>query len=73
MKDFKRGMIELAPGHALEEAQKIEKIEVLENYQSRSTVQTKKSPISVFSIVSDESGWLCKFSQISHGSIIRHT
>jgi excinuclease ABC subunit C len=27
----------------------------------------------VFSIVSDESGWLCKFSQISHGSIIRHT
>jgi hypothetical protein len=28
MKDFKRGMIELAPGYTLEEAQKIEKIEV---------------------------------------------
>ena len=59
-----------------EEAQKIkEKIEVLENYQSRSTIVNPKiTNIDVFSIVSDESAAFVNFLQISHGSIIRsHT
>jgi excinuclease ABC subunit C len=49
MKDFKRVM-ELAQNMHFEEAQKIkEKIEVLENYQSRSTIVNPKSPISMCS------------------------
>jgi excinuclease ABC subunit C len=59
-----------------EEAQKIkEKIEILENYQSRSTIINPKiTNIDVFSIVSDESAAYINFLQISHGSIIRsHT
>ncbi len=59
-----------------EEAQKIkEKIEILENYQSRSTIINPKiTNIDVFSIVSDESAAYVNFLQISHGSIIRsHT
>jgi excinuclease ABC subunit C len=76
MKDFKRVMIELAQDMHFEEAQKIkEKIEVLENYQSRSTIVNPKiTNIDVFSIVSDESAAYINFLQISHGSIIRsHT
>jgi excinuclease ABC subunit C len=59
-----------------EEAQKIkEKIEILENYQSRSTIINPKiTNNDVFSIVSDESAAYINFLQISHGSIIRsHT
>jgi excinuclease ABC subunit C len=59
-----------------EEAQKIkEKIEVLENYQSRSTILNPKiSNIDVFSIISDETMAYVNFLQISHGAIIRsHT
>ena len=76
MKDFKRMMIELAQEMRFEEAQKIkEKIEILENYQSRSTIINPKiTNIDVFSIVSDESAAYVNFLQISHGSIIRsHT
>jgi excinuclease ABC subunit C len=76
MKDFKRLMVELAQEMRFEEAQKIkEKIEVLENYQSRSTIINPKiTNIDVFSIVSDESAAYVNFLQISHGSIIRsHT
>ena len=76
MKDFKRVMIELAQDMHFEEAQKIkEKIEVLENYQSRSTIVNPKiTNIDVFSIVSDEGAAYVNFLQISHGSIIRsHT
>jgi excinuclease ABC subunit C len=76
MKDFKRLMIELAQEMRFEEAQKIkEKIEILENYQSRSTIINPKiTNIDVFSIVSDESAAYVNFLQISHGSIIRsHT
>jgi excinuclease ABC subunit C len=76
MKDFKRVMIELAQDMHFEEAQKIkEKIEVLENYQSRSTIVNPKiTNIDVFSIVSDEAAAYVNFLQISHGSIIRsHT
>ena len=76
MKDFKRLMAQYAQDLRFEEAQKIkEKIEVLENYQSRSTIVNPKiTNIDVFSIVSDESAAYVNFLQISHGSIIRsHT
>jgi excinuclease ABC subunit C len=73
MKDFKKKMLELAQNMLFEEAQKIkEKIEVLENYQSRSTIINPKiTNIDVFSIVSDESAAYINFIQIAHGSIIR--
>lgn len=76
MKDFKKLMTDLARDMRFEEAQKIkEKIEILENYQSRSTIVNPKiTNIDVFSIVSDESAAFVNFLQISHGSIIRsHT
>ncbi|ESU19370.1 excinuclease ABC, C subunit [Flavobacterium cauense R2A-7] len=76
LKDFKKLMGELAMEMKFEEAQKIkEKIEVLENYQSRSTILNPKiSNIDVFSIVSDESMAYVNFLQISHGAIVRsHT
>ena len=76
IKGFKRLMIEYAQELRFEEAQKIkEKIEVLENYQSKSTIVNPKiTNIDVFSIVSDESAAFVNFLQISHGSIIRsHT
>ena len=76
MKEFKRIMTDLATNMHFEEAQKIkEKIEILENYQSRSTIINPKiSNIDVFSIVSDEAAAFVNFLQINHGSIIRsHT
>ena len=76
LKDFKRVMTGLANNMHFEEAQKIKvKIDVLENYQSRSTVVNPKiSNIDVFSIVSDEGAGFVNFLQINHGSIIRsHT
>ncbi|WP_310559392.1 excinuclease ABC subunit UvrC [Flavobacterium sp.] len=76
MKDFKKLMTDLARKMHFEEAQKIkDKIEILENYQSRSTIVNPKiTNIDVFSIVSDESAAFVNFLQISHGSIIRsHT
>jgi excinuclease ABC subunit C len=76
MKDFKKVMIDLAQEMHFEEAQKIkEKIEILENYQSRSTIVNPKiNNIDVFSIVSDEAAAYVNFLQIAHGSIIRsHT
>jgi excinuclease ABC subunit C len=76
LKDFKKVMMDLAQNMQFEEAQKIkEKIEVLENYQSRSTIVNPKiTNIDVFSIVSDEGAAYVNFLQISHGAIIRsHT
>jgi excinuclease ABC subunit C len=75
-RDFKKVMADLASEMHFEEAQKIkEKIAILENYQSRSTIINPKiTNIDVFSIVSDESAAFINFLQISHGSIIRsHT
>ncbi len=75
-REFKRLMNDFASKMQFEEAQKIkEKIDVLENYQSRSTIINPKiTNIDVFSIVSDESAAFVNFLQISHGSIIRsHT
>ncbi len=76
MKDFKKVMTDLAKDMHFEEAQKIkEKIEILQNYQSRSTIVNPKiTNIDVFSIVSDESAAYVNFLQIAYGSIIRsHT
>lgn len=73
---FKVQMLTLAEEMHFEEAQKIkEKIEVLENYQSKSTIINPKiSNVDIFSIVSDESYGYINFLQISYGSIIRsHT
>ena len=73
MRDFKKMMQELAAEMKFEAAQKIkEKINVLENYQSRSTILNPKiSNIDVFSIVSDEAMAYVNFLQIAHGAIIR--
>jgi len=76
LKDFKKLMTDLAMNMQFEAAQKIkEKIEVLENYQARSTILNPKiSNIDVFSIVSDETMAYVNFLQISHGAIVRsHT
>lgn len=76
LKSFKKRMLHYAEKMQFEEAQKIkEKIEILENYQSKSTVFNPKiSNIDVFSIVSDESMGYVNFLQIARGAIIRsHT
>ncbi len=76
LKDFKKLMNDLASDMQFEEAQKIkEKIEVLENYQARSTILNPKiSNVDVFSIISDEAMAYVNFLQISHGAIVRsHT
>jgi len=76
LKEFKIKMQQLAQDMHFEEAQKIkEKIEVLQNYQSRSTVLNPKiANIDVFSIISDETMAYVNFLQIAHGAIIRsHT
>ncbi|PNQ74966.1 excinuclease ABC subunit C [Hanstruepera neustonica] len=73
---FKTQMKTLAEDMQFEEAQKIkEKIDVLENYQAKSTVVNPKiSNVDVFTIVSDESYGYVNFLQLSYGSIIRsHT
>lgn len=76
LKEFKKLMNDLASEMHFEEAQKIkEKIDVLENYQSKSTILNPKiTNVDVFSIISDESSAYVNFLQISHGAIIRsHT
>lgn len=76
LKDFKKHMQELAADMRFEEAQNIkEKIEVLENYQARSTVFNPRiSNLDAFTIISDESMAYVNFIQVSHGAIIRsHT
>ncbi len=76
LKAFKQKMNAFAREMAFEEAQKVkEKIDVLENYQAKSTILNPKiSNIDVFSIVSDETMAYVNFLQIAHGAIIRsHT
>jgi excinuclease ABC subunit C len=76
LREFKKQMTTCAAEMRFEDAQKIkEKIKVLENYQSRSTVANPKlNNIDVYSIISDESAAFVNFLQIAHGSIIRtHT
>ena len=76
LSEFKTQMHHFAKNLQFEDAQKIkEKIEVLENYQSKSTIVNPKiSNVDVFSIISDESYGYINFLQLSYGSIIRsHT
>ncbi|CAM3450266.1 excinuclease ABC subunit UvrC [Zobellia roscoffensis] len=73
---FRSQMKIMASEMKFEEAQEIkEKIEVLENYQVKSTIVNPKiNNVDVFSIISDESHAYINFLQLSHGSIIRsHT
>ncbi len=73
---FKNQMKLYATQMHFEEAQKIkEKIDILENYQAKSTIVNPKiSNVDVFTIVSDESYGYVNFLQLSYGSIIRsHT
>ncbi|PKP27070.1 MAG: excinuclease ABC subunit C [Bacteroidetes bacterium HGW-Bacteroidetes-2] len=73
---FRNQMKAYATNLKFEDAQRLkEKIEILENYQSKSTVVNPKiNDVDVFSIVSDESYAYVNFLQLSYGSIIRsHT
>ncbi|NHF58809.1 excinuclease ABC subunit UvrC [Flavobacteriaceae bacterium TP-CH-4] len=73
---FKRQMKGLAKEMKFEEAQRIkDKIDILENYQVKSTIVNPKiNNVDVFSIISDEAFAYVNFLQLSHGSIIRsHT
>jgi len=69
---FKNQMKQFASEMHFEDAQKVkEKIEILENYQAKSTIVNPKiSNVDVFSIVSDESYAYINFLQLSYGSII---
>ena len=73
---FKNQMKALAKELRYEEAQIIkEKVEVLENYQVKTTIVNPKiNNVDVFSIISDEAFAYINFLQLSFGSIIRsHT
>ena len=73
---FREQMQAYAAAMEFEKAQQIkEKIEVLENYQAKSTVVNPKiDKADVFSVVSDESYGYINYIQVSHGAIIRsHT
>lgn len=76
IREFKRRMAEAAADMRFEEAHRLkEKMEVLQNYQSRSTVANPKlNNVEVYSIVSDQGAAYVNFLQIMHGSIVRtHT
>src|SRR5690554_1332585 len=73
---FRNKMNALADELKFEAAQEVkEKIEILENYQSKSMVVNPKiNNVDVFSIISDEGYGYVNYLQISHGAIIRsHT
>ncbi|HNU59609.1 MAG TPA: excinuclease ABC subunit UvrC, partial [Aquaticitalea sp.] len=73
---FRRQMKAFADQMEYEKAQRIkEKIEILENYQVKSTIVNPKiSNVDVFSIISDETYAYINFLQLSYGAIIRsHT
>jgi len=76
LQQFREQMNAHAGRMEFEYAQQIKnKIDVLENYQAKSTVVNPKiTDVDVFSIVSDEGYGYVNFLQISHGAIIRsHT
>ncbi|WP_412559747.1 excinuclease ABC subunit UvrC [Winogradskyella sp. MIT101101] len=76
LQQFRKQMKRHAEAMQFEDAQKIkEKLEILENYQAKSTIVNPKiSNVDVFSIVSDETYAFVNFLQLSYGSIIRsHT
>jgi excinuclease ABC subunit C len=77
--NFKNSKIQMksyADRQEFEAAQSLkEKLQILENYQAKSTIVNPKiSNVDVFSIVSDEGFAYVNFLQLSHGAIIRsHT
>jgi len=76
LQQFKAQMQAHAEAMEFEEAQKVkEKVEILENYQAKSTIVNPKiNNVDVFSILSDESFGYINFLQLSLGSIVRsHT
>ena len=76
LKEFKQLMLQYASEMKFEEAQAVkEKMQILENYQAKSTVVNPKiTNVDVFSIVSDETMAYINFLQIAHGAVIRsHT
>lgn len=76
LRDFRKAMKDYAANMEFEKAQLMKnKIEVLENYQSRSLVANPKvTNVDVFSIISDEASAYVNFLQISFGSVVRsHT
>jgi excinuclease ABC subunit C len=76
LQQFRSQMKVHAEAMEFESAQKIkEKLDILENYQAKSTVVNPKiSNVDVFSIVSDETYAYVNFLQLSYGNIIRsHT
>ncbi|SDL65979.1 excinuclease ABC subunit UvrC [Kriegella aquimaris] len=73
---FRHQMKALASEMRYEEAQRIkDKIEILENYQVKTTIVNPKiNNVDVFSIISEDTFAYVNFLQLSHGSIIRsHT
>ncbi|MCK0161393.1 excinuclease ABC subunit UvrC [Allomuricauda sp. F6463D] len=70
---FKQQMNEFADNMEFEKAQHVkDKIDILENYQVKSTVVNPKiNNVDVFTIISDETHAYVNFLQISHGAIIR--
>lgn len=73
---FKAQMVALATELKFEDAQRVkDKIEILENYQAKSTVVNPKiNNVDVFSVISDETYGYVNYLQISYGAIIRsHT
>ena len=73
---FKQQMNQYAVNLQFEDAQRIkEKIQTLENYQSKSTIVNPNiNNVDVFSVISEESYGYVNFLQLSFGSIIRsHT
>lgn len=73
---FKKQMKTLAANLEFEAAQRIkDKIDVLENYQAKSTVVNPRiNNVDVFTIISDESYAYVNYLQLSFGSIVRsHT
>ena len=76
IKRFETLMLKFASNAEFEEAQKIkEKIELLSNYQARSTVVNPSiTNVDIFSIISDESFAYVNFLKITNGAIIQsHT
>ncbi|RDY59623.1 excinuclease ABC subunit UvrC [Flagellimonas nanhaiensis] len=76
LQSFRLQMKEMADAMEFEKAQRIkDKIEILENYQAKSTVVNPKiNNVDVFTIISDETHGYVNFLQLSHGSIVRsHT
>jgi len=76
LKKFNNLMLRFAANTEFEEAQKIkEKIDLLSNYQAKSTVVNPSiTNVDVFSIISDESFAYVNFFKLNNGAIIQsHT